>query len=143
MSGARPRTCPPKKCPAQPRKRRLRGTSPCRTWLGSDPRRVLSGRWSELGRKRFGMHDDERLRRPRERDVERAQALDSLGALGGDRGGLDEDDAIELEALSGFRRQRRERRGELVERGVRLCRQLGEELRRRDQRRASVTCRLG
>src|SRR4051794_10199818 len=114
MSGVRPRTCPSYEMPAQALQRLFEGTSPSPPRLGSDPGLVRLGRWSELGRKRFGMHDHERLRRPRERDVERAQALDALGALGGDRGRLDEDDAVELEALRGPRRQRRERRAKLV-----------------------------
>ena len=47
------------------------------------------------------VHDDERLRRARERDVERAQALDPLAPARRDRGRLDEHDAVELEALRG------------------------------------------
>ena len=55
------------------------------------------------------VHDDERLRRPRERDVELAQPL--LAVLG-DRGGLDDDDVVELEPLRLARRQ--DRHGHLV-----------------------------
>ena len=43
------------------------------------------------------MHDRERAGRPRERGVETAGA--AVRALGEDRGGLDDDDRVELEAL--------------------------------------------
>src|SRR4051812_30294152 len=42
------------------------------------------------------VHDDERLRRPGQRDVQLAQPL--LAVLG-DRSGLDDDDMVELETL--------------------------------------------
>jgi len=86
--------------------------------------------------------DHERLRRPRERNVERAQAFDALRPLCRDRGRLDEDDTVELEALRGARCQRLERRHELVERRVGLGGQLGEELRGGDQCGASLAGRL-
>jgi len=56
------------------------------------------------------MHHHQRLRRPRERDVEAAEALVLLG----DRGRLDDDHVVELEALRAARRQQR---NPVVERG--------------------------
>src|SRR5664279_6523510 len=59
---------------------------------------------NETVRQRPSVYHDERLRRPGQRDVELAQPL--LAVLG-DRGGLDDDDMIELEAFRLARRQDR------------------------------------
>ncbi len=58
----------------------------------------------ERGRQRARVHDDERLRRPRQRDVELAQAL----LVRRDQRRLDDDDVVELEALRLARRQQRD-----------------------------------
>src|SRR6266511_596166 len=74
---------------------RKSGPSPpaCSSTRSSRSSRSSSGR---TDRERLCVDDDERLRRPGERDVELAE---SLRPLLGDRGRLDDNDAIELEPL--------------------------------------------
>ena len=61
-------------------------------------RQRRSIRYGEWLRQRTGMHDDECFRWARERDIELAQAR--RAPLVDDQRGLDDDDVIELEALS-------------------------------------------
>src|ERR1700759_5645519 len=70
---------------------------------------LMLGRYLRHGARK---HDNQRPGRPRERDVELAPAR--VPALLGDQRRLDDDDAVELEALRLPRRQDRD--GQLVER---------------------------